>query len=252
VPGNNLTDIEKQFIDQQVAEWKRMIYAQRSIGIDVDTLNTKLAVKHDDGEVWEILIKCKRIAEPVKAGVGISTIEKSHEAVPKGLETLDLSGQLPSPDRLPPTSPYAPEKVAADMQVLPGGQIHIGELAAKALESHFYDIRGRWDGSQPVPGSLSLHCQGMDLSIPDPHRACHMEMRDPCIRPGSTHEKWHRKGLEQCPVSMDDIMNLQQGLEAAGPFFKLMDWKEDPEGTGAHRHQAPGQPWWFNGKCGGE
>jgi len=59
VPGNNLTDIEKQFIDQQVAEWKRTIYAQRAIGIDVDTLNTKLAVKHDDGEVWEILIKCK-------------------------------------------------------------------------------------------------------------------------------------------------------------------------------------------------
>jgi len=51
---------------------------------------------------------------------------------------------------------------------------------------------------------------------------------------------------------MDDIMNLQQGLEAAGPFFKLMDWKEDPGNTGAHRHQAPGQPWWFNGKCGGE
>lgn len=69
MPGNNLTDIEKKIIDQQVAEWKRMIYAQRSIGIDVDTLNTKLAVKHDDGEVWEILIKCKRIAEPVKAGM---------------------------------------------------------------------------------------------------------------------------------------------------------------------------------------
>ena len=236
MPGNNLTDIEKQFIDQQVAEWKRMIYAQRAIGIDVDTLNTKLAVKHDDGEVWEILIKCKRIAEPVKAGVGISTIEKSHEAIPKGLETIDLSGQLPAPDKLPPTSPYAPEKVAADMELLSSGQIHIGGLAAKALESHFYDIRGRWDGSHPVPGSVVLHCQDVDIKIP--------HQTDPSIKPGSAHDRWHKKGLEQCPVSMDDIMNLQQGLEAAGPFFKLMDEVESPGNTeafGINRFSL----WWF-------
>lgn len=243
MPGDNLTDIEKQFIDQQVAEWKRMIYAKRAIGIDVDTLNTKLAVKHDNGEVWEILIKCKRIAEPVKTGVGISTIERTYEAVPRGMETIDLSGQLPSPDRLPPTSPHSPEKVAADMELLTSGQIHIGALAARALEGHFYDIRGRWDGSQPVPGSVVLHCQGLDVSIPQqPVRV------DPSIKPGSVHERWHKKGLEQCPISMDDIMNLQQGLEAAGPFFKFVD----DQNSGRHTHSVPGQPWWFDGKCGGE
>lgn len=165
---NNLTDIEKKFIDQQVAEWKKQVYAERAQGLDVDTLNTRLAVKHDDGEVWEILIKCKRIAAPVKTGpVGLTTWDKKNEVHYKGEEVLDLSGQIPDPNGLPPTSRFSTEKIVEGLQLLPGGKLHVNEQAAAGLNGVPHSFLGQYDSrlGHIAPGSLEMDIMGHKIPL---------------------------------------------------------------------------------------
>jgi hypothetical protein len=227
------TEIEKRFIDLQVKEWKNQIYAQRALGIDVDILNTRLAVKHDNGEIWEILIKCKRIAEPVKSGpAGLTTWEKKDEVIPKGQETIDLSGQTPDPAQLPPTSKWSPEKIVEGMEVMEGNRLKINEAAAAALTGHPHQLLGSYHPNCRIDPDFSLLISGVQVPIP-------FHDLDPTVKPGSAHEAWLKKGLKKYPITDDDIMNTKAGLEAAAPFFDLMD----EEGSGKHVHQAP-EPWW--------
>lgn len=152
-------DIEKKFIDHQVAEWKRQIYAQRAMGIEVDTLNTQLKVRHDNGEEWEILIKCKRIAAPVKTGpTGLTTWERKEDCHGKE-EVIDLSGLRPDPDQLPPTSKYSPEGIAKGIEIHPDGMIVFTDPAIEALKGIPYSLSGAFDSRLGCvrPNSMELH-----------------------------------------------------------------------------------------------